>query len=91
MRVTFDPRKSERNALERGMPFGMVERMDWDRAVVVVDDRRDYGELRLRVFGPIDGRLCAAVVTPVEGGVHVISLRKANAREGKRYGNQDEA
>jgi len=39
----------------------------------------------------IDGRLCAAVVTPVEGGLRVISLRKANAREGKRYGNQDEA
>lgn len=88
MRITYDPRKSERNDLSRGMPFSMVERLDWDRAVVLVDDRRDYGELRLRVFGPIDGRLCAVIVTPIEGGLRVISLRKANAREGKRYGDQ---
>ena len=47
------------------MPFDMVEWLDWDRAVVLVDHRRDYGELRLRVFGPIDGRLCAVVVTPI--------------------------
>jgi uncharacterized DUF497 family protein len=88
MRITYDLRKSERNGRERNMPFDMVEWLDWDRAVVLVDHRRDYGELRLRVFGPIDGRLCAVVVTPIEGGLRVISLRKANARECKRYDNQ---
>ena len=88
MRITYDLRKSERNGLERNMPFDMVEWLDWDRAVVLVDPRRDYGEFRLRVFGPIDGRLCAVVVTPIEGGLRVISLRKANARECKRYDTQ---
>ena len=86
MRIEFDPRKSVRNAHARGLPFECVERLDWDRSIALVDDRRDYGEVRLRVFGPIDDRLCAVVVTPIAGGVRVISRRKANAREIKRYG-----
>jgi uncharacterized DUF497 family protein len=45
----------------------------------------DYDEHRFRALGPIDGRLYALVFTPRAGKVQLISLRKANRRETKRY------
>ncbi|MNE51790.1 hypothetical protein D3C80_1464360 [compost metagenome] len=52
---------------------------------MVEDLRRDYGERRFQVLGYIGERLHALVFTPRDGAVHVISLRKANSREVKRY------
>lgn len=83
--ISFDPAKSRRNAADRGIPFDLAGRFGWGEALVVEDDRRDYGEPRFRALGPIDGRLYALVFTPRGGMVHVISLRKANRREAKRY------
>lgn len=37
---------------------------EWDTALVVEDDRYDYGETRLRAFGFIRGRLHVMVFTP---------------------------
>jgi len=51
-----------------------------------VDDRRDYGETRLRAFGLLDARLHALVFVETAGGIRVISFRRANEREVKRYG-----
>lgn len=83
--VTFDPAKNDANARGRGLPFSLVGDLDWASALVEEDTRRDYGESRFRVLGFIGQRLHAAVFTPRAGKVHVISLRKANAREVKRY------
>lgn len=85
MPVRFDPRKNLRSIAERGIPFESAERFDWSAAWVVEDLRRDYGERRFQALGMIDGRLHALVFTPRGGLVHVISLRKANARELRRY------
>jgi uncharacterized DUF497 family protein len=51
----------------------------------VEDDRRDYGEKRWLTFGLLKGRLVALVWTPREEARHIISMRKANDRERKRY------
>jgi uncharacterized protein len=88
MKITYDNAKNARNMIERGLPFAMVADLDWNRAVILEDDRRDYGEHRLRVFGSIEDRLYVAVVTFRDDAVHVISFRKANSREVQRYGNQ---
>lgn len=85
MEISFDPTKSERNEHERGLPFSLVEQLDWFDAVIEEDDRKDYGEQRYRVLGFINDRLHAVVFTPRAGKVHVISLRKANKREVKHY------
>ncbi len=85
MSFTYDPRKSRRSIVERGISFDLAERFEWDRAWVVEDLRRDYGERRFRALGMIEGRLHALVFTPREAVVHVISLRKANHREIRRY------
>lgn len=85
MRLSFDPAKNERNIALRGIPFTAAEAFDWSSAWVVEDVRKDYGERRFQAMGLIDDRVHVLVFTPRDGAVHVISLRKANAREVKRY------
>jgi uncharacterized DUF497 family protein len=88
--ITFDPAKSEANVHRRGLPFSLVkEEFDWASAQVIEDRRRDYGEQRYRAFGFIGSRLHAVVYTPRGKAIHVISLRKANRREVKRYAAQE--
>lgn len=91
MIIEFDLAKSERNARERGLPFDRADEFDWETALIIEDTRRDYGEPRFRAFGFIGGRMHALVFTPREGGVRVISLRKANRREERRYEEETES
>ena len=83
--TSHDAAKDAANISLRGLPFVMVDRMDWDTALIDEDLRHDYAERRFRVLGFIDHRLRAVVFMPRAGKVHVISLRKANARQVKRY------
>lgn len=85
MRITFDPAKNDRNLAERGLAFERVGDLDWSSAFAIKDTRRDYGERRLRVAAPLDGRLYIAVVTVRGDTLHVISFRKANRREVDAY------
>lgn len=86
VKITYDSAKDAANIELRGLPFDQVAELDWSSAVIVEDTRRGYGERRYRVFGYIGERLYAAVFTPRGIAVHVISFRKANNREVKRYG-----
>lgn len=85
MRLTYDPAKSERNAIERGMPFSLAELFDWSSALIVEDTRQAYPERRFQALGFIEAHLCMLVFTPRDGAVHVISLRRANQRERPRH------
>jgi uncharacterized protein len=78
--VTFDANKSRSTFVRRGLSFEMVERFEWSTAIITVDDRHDYGEIRLRATGLIDGELYMVVFTP-RTDIHVISLRRANKKE----------
>lgn len=85
MVLEFDEAKSARNVRDRGIAFERFADMDPRFVVAVADQRHDYGEQRVRVFGHIDGRLHAAVVTTRAEHVRVISLRRANRREERWY------
>lgn len=82
---SFDAAKGERNLVERGLPFSLAGEFDWSGALIEKDQRRDYGEDRSREMRMIGDRLFHRVFTPRGTKVHIISLRKANAREAKRY------
>lgn len=86
MQISFDPAKSERNAAERGLPFELAGQFDFETALTGQDRRRDYGEARYVAIGWIGERLHVLCFTEVDDGIRVISLRKANDREVKRYG-----
>jgi hypothetical protein len=52
---------------------------------VAEDRRRDYGEKRFVALGKIYHRVHVLVFTRCSSKVRIISLRKANAREVRRY------
>jgi hypothetical protein len=83
--VDKDPKKEGRNIAERGLSLDLAAQLDWATALIWEDRRMDYGERRYCVLGFIDDRLHSVVFTPREGKPRVISLRKANKREVKRY------
>ena len=51
----------------------------------VVDDRYDYGEIRYLAYGLIDGATYCLAFTDRGGQVRPISLRRAHAKEMRRY------
>jgi uncharacterized DUF497 family protein len=85
MKIEFDPAKSEKNARERGLPFAMVELIDWSTVQAEDDTRFLYPERRIVASGFIGARLHIVCFTPIEGGIRVISFRKANKREVQNY------
>lgn len=85
MEITYDPAKNARNIADRGLSFEGARDFDFSTAVFTADTRRDYGETRLRALGYLDGRLHALVFVETANGIRVISFRKANKREEKRY------
>ncbi len=85
MNIEFDAAKSARNAKERGLPFDMAAKLDFDTAVIKPDIRRNYGEPRYQAFGLIDDRLYFSAFSVRGDAVRIISLRKANAREVRFY------
>lgn len=87
MGIVFDPDKNARNIRERKLSFERVKDFDFETALIRVDDRHDYGELRFRAFGFLDGRLHVLVFTERGEDLRVISLRKANRAELRKYTN----
>lgn len=83
--ITYDPAKSERNARERGLPFDRVYDFDFDRAVIKEDKRFAYPEKRFIATGFVESRLHVLCYTPTVSGIRVISFRKANDREIRKY------
>lgn len=81
MEITFDPAKNEDNIVKRSLAFEQAKDSDFDTALFEVDNRRDYGEVRYRALGLLDGQLHALVFTETKLDIRVMSFRKANARE----------
>ena len=86
MAIVFDSAKSARNVRERGLSFERVVEFDFDTAIFEIDEREDYGELRVRALGFLDGRLHSLVFTERGEDLRVISLRKATRAEMRSYG-----
>jgi uncharacterized protein len=61
MRVTFDPAKNARSVAERSLSFERVADFDWESASALEDDRKDYGERRVRVMALLGPLLHVAV------------------------------
>jgi len=85
VRIEFDPRKNARNVAERDLPFDAAAAFDFDTALIQVDDRKAYAEVRYVAVGFLGRRLHVLCFAAITGGIRVISFRKANARERKAY------
>ncbi len=88
MEISYDKSKNRRNLLERNLSFEEVIEFDFEGARLSIDERKDYGEIRVRAIGFLRCRLHALVFTETEKGIRVISFRKANKRELTEYEKQ---
>ena len=77
MAIEFDPRK-DGISLARAGDIQVLARVE--------DERRTYGERRLRAFGLIDGLSYCLAYTLRGETIRAISLRRALAKEMKRHG-----
>ncbi|WP_171182373.1 BrnT family toxin [Ruegeria sp. HKCCD8929] len=86
--LEWDETKRKHTLKERGLDFADVVQADWDQAITLEDVRQPYPETRYATFAPIRGRLCVFAWCWRGQRMRIISLRKANAREERKYGDQ---
>jgi uncharacterized DUF497 family protein len=85
MRIEFDLAKDTSNQEKHGLSLALAAELDWDAALVWVDERHDYGELRMIALAPETGILYYVAFVDRGEVRRIISLRKANRREVKHY------
>ena len=87
MQIEFDPAKDALNIKNHGLSLALARELEWDLLISHADDtRHDYFELRMVGFCPSGDTLYCLVFVEREADVmRVISLRKADRQEVKRY------
>jgi len=85
MQIDFDPDKDAANIAKHGVSLAEAERLDWDTALIDVDDRFDYDELRMAGLGLIGADLFYVAFVEREDVTRIISLRPAEKWEFKSY------
>ena len=81
----WDQGKSFRNDLERGLPFDLAILLFEGPVLQRVDDRRPYGESRIRAIGVVGEVILHGVYTDRGERRRIISLRYANRKERDAY------
>jgi len=80
---------NETNIRDRSLPLLAARAMFSNEMVVREDTRRVYPERRLIGYATLAGRLMVVVFCqPSDERIHIISFRKANPREQKKFENQ---
>ncbi len=82
----WDEAKNATNIEKHGVGFAAAALLFEALTAEIPDARYAYGETRINAYGYIAGRLFVCTYAPRCGWRHVISMRKANAREVRRYG-----
>ncbi|MEI7784611.1 MAG: BrnT family toxin [Betaproteobacteria bacterium] len=85
MLIEFDPLKNQSNLAKHGVSLALASELDWDEALVWVDDRFEYGERRMIALAPRTGILYYVAFVDRHRVRRFISLRRANRREVKHY------
>ncbi len=85
MDISFDTNKDAANLEKHGISLAAAATLEWDDALIWADDRHNYGEARMCAIAYIGDRLHYVVYVDRVEARRIISLRKANLREVKRY------
>ncbi|WP_375401907.1 BrnT family toxin [uncultured Sphingomonas sp.] len=91
--IEFDADKDVDNQAKHGLTLVAAEPLFDGPFVEEVDARYNYGETRLVATGPVatfGGRVFVVVYTWRDAVRRVISFRKANDREVRKYHTSDE-
>jgi uncharacterized protein len=85
MRIGFDETKDAVNQTKHGVSLALAGELDWEAALVWVDDRFEYAELRMIALAPKTHTLYYVAFLDRGAVRRIISLRRANRREVKHY------
>jgi uncharacterized DUF497 family protein len=85
MLITFDPAKDESNLAKHRVSLAESAMVEWETLYAFEDDRKEYGEIRVRGYAYIGLRLYCVVYVDRDNARRIISLRKANQREVQHY------
>ena len=81
MDVEYDPEKDAANRAKHGVSLALGAVVLETCIGAVVDNRRDYGEIRINAFGPVNNRLFVCTYTMRDETHRLISVRKASRQE----------
>jgi uncharacterized DUF497 family protein len=73
--------KSQRNVRERCFGFDFVALIFDGRVLTQIDDRQNYGEVRVKAIGEVEGIVLVVIYTDRQDARWIISARKANKKE----------
>ena len=85
MRIEFDPDKDASNQAKHGVSLALAATLDWDAALVWIDDRFGYEEIRMIALAPESSTLYDLAFVDRGDARRIISLRRATRREVKHY------
>jgi uncharacterized protein len=85
MRIEFDPAKDVTNQTKHGVSLSLAVELDWEAALVWVDERFEYNEMRMIALAPRTEILYYVAFVDRGSVRRIISLRRANRREVKHY------
>ena len=77
--------KDAGNRAKHGVSLTLAAELDWDAALVWVDDRFAYAEFRMIALAPTTGILYYVAFVDRVSVRRITSLRRANRREVKHY------
>lgn len=84
--IEFDPAKDAANLAKHGISLADAAEFDFTAAIVTVDDRFDYGEVRFRAFAYANGQGRCLVFAAIDSTtIRAISYRRARQKEMQRY------
>ena len=86
--TTWDEAKRRSNLAKHGVDLALAAQFDWNSATFEEDDSEDYGEQRELATGWIGTVMYVYAYTLRGEEDHAISLRKASAREARRYARE---
>ncbi len=85
MEFEFDPSKNRTNLAKHGVSLALAGELDWEEALVWMDDLFEYGEMRMCALTPRADDLYYVSFVDRDEVRRVISLRTATPREVTLY------
>ncbi|MCT4492998.1 BrnT family toxin [Bosea minatitlanensis] len=81
MDFEWDEGKSEGNLRERGFGFDLAASIFLGPVLEAEDTRHDYGEVRIKALGSVQGIILVVIYTDRDGIRRIISARRAKQKE----------
>ena len=85
MLIEFDSAKDIANQNKHGVSLSVANELNWEAALVWIDDRYEYNETRMIALAPKTNILYYVAFVDRGEALRIISVRRANRREVKHY------